>query len=178
MRWTDTPNPFAMTADELDSFMNERWFASVASLRQDGSPVIVYVGYEWDGTSVYFSVRSTRLLVKRLKRDPRASFAITNIGYPPRFVSMQGTAEVIDDPGFARTRSIQLRYMDADSPVMNDDELDQDAFWQVYTKVGRTMFKFTPHTIVSEDAGKDDYARGGGGEVSDRYAQMRGEIPG
>ena len=176
MKWTDTPNPFAMTREELDAFMNERWFASVASLRQDGSPVIVYVGYEWDGEAAYFSVRSTRLLVARLRRDPRACFAITNIGYPPRFVSMQGTAEVIEDTGWARTRSIQQRYMADDSPVMHEDELDQDAFWQAYTRVGRTMFRFTPHTIVTEDAGKGDYAEGGGGEEADRYAQLRGRL--
>jgi PPOX class probable F420-dependent enzyme len=176
MKWTDTPNPFAMTPEEITEFLAEPWFAGVASLRQDGSPLIVYIGYEWDGEDVYFSVRSTRLLVKRLGRDPRACFSVTNLGYPPKFVTMQGTVEVIEDPGYERTKRIAKRYIDAESPVMHDDELDLEAFWHVYTKVGRTMFRLRPHTIVTEHAGKGDYGAGGGGEVSDRYARMRGEL--
>src|SRR5256885_5920533 len=113
MKWTDTPNPFAMTADEVAEFLADPWFAAIASLRQDGSPLVVYVGYEWDGDAVYFSARSTRLLCKRLARDPRISFSVTNVGYPPKFVSMQGAVEVIDDPAWERTKRIAKRYIAA-----------------------------------------------------------------
>jgi PPOX class probable F420-dependent enzyme len=178
VKWSDTPNPFAMTAEEITAFLEEPWFAAVASLRRDGSPLIVYVGYEWDGEAVYFSVRSTRLLCKRIAHDPRVCFSVTNTGYPPQFVTMQGTAEIIEDPGFERTKRIARRYIASDSPVMNA-ELDLEEFWNVYTAVGRTVFRVKPDSIITEHAGKGDgaYGAGGGGTVSDAYARMRGELP-
>jgi PPOX class probable F420-dependent enzyme len=169
---------FAMTDEQITEFLAEPWFASVASLRRDGSPIIMYVGYEWDGEFLYFSLRGTRLLVKRLARDPRVSIAVTNTIYPPKFVTIQGEAEIVDDPGYERARRMWLRYMGPDAPTMTIKDLDLDAFWEAYTEVTRVLYRVRPSSIISEDAGKWDHEASGGAGNSDALARLRGDLPG
>src|ERR1700727_2711420 len=92
-------SPFAMTQAELDAFLAGPRFAAVSTLRRDGSPVQTVLGFEWDGEAMNLSLRSTRLTVKRLARDPRISISVFNNEYPPKWVVIQGTAQVVPDPG-------------------------------------------------------------------------------
>ena len=94
------PNPFAMNDDELMAFLSETRFMACTTLRQDGSPVTIFLGFEWDGEAMYFSVRNSRLLVRRLARDPGCVLAITNECGPAKYVVMEGRVEPIEDPGW------------------------------------------------------------------------------
>jgi PPOX class probable F420-dependent enzyme len=174
-----TGNPFAMTTDELNTFLSEPQYASVSTLRQDGSPVTIVLGFDWDGKALYLSCRNTRLIVKRLARDPRICVTVFNQTYPPKWVSIQGTAEVVDDPGYEETRRQMLRYMAPDSPTMRDSglDIDLDEFWKGYTVVGRVFYRVRPRSILSEDAVKwGDHERVAGAGVSDARARQRGDL--
>jgi PPOX class probable F420-dependent enzyme len=170
-------SPFTMTRAELDAFLAEPRFAAVTTLRRDGSPVQTVLGFEWDGEAMNLSLRSTRLMVKRLARDPRISIAVFNNEYPPKWVVIQGTAQLVPDPGYEATRRKMMRYMAPDSPTMTLDGLDLDEFWKGYTEVGRVFYRVRPDSILSEDGVKwGDHERVAGAGVSDALARQRGEL--
>jgi PPOX class probable F420-dependent enzyme len=173
----DNANPYAMNRDELNAFLEERRFASVSTLRKDGSPIGVVLGYEWDGESMFLSVRSTRIIAKRLARDPRICITVFNNEYPPKYVIIEGVAEVIDDPGFVRTKRKALRYLAPDSPAMTlEKKLDLDEYWKGYLEVGRVAYLVKPQKLMSEDGAKWDHEKSAGAGISDAQARARGEL--
>jgi len=170
-------NPCAMSPDEVFRFLEERRFASVSTLRKTGAPLTIVLGYEWDGESMFLSMRGTRAIVKRLERDPRVCITVYNNEYPPKYVIIEGVAEVVDDPGFARTKRKALRYLAADSPAMKlGRALDMDEFWKNYLAVGRVAYRVKPQRLMSEDGAKWGDEKGAGAGASDAKARARGEL--
>ena len=170
-------NPFAMTRGEINAFLAVPRFAAVSTLRQSGAPIITVLGFEWDGEAMNLSLRSTRMMVKRLARDARISISVFNNEYPPKYVVIQGVAEVVPDPGYAATRRKMLRYMGPGSPTMTVKGLDLDEFWKGYTEVGRVFYRVKPTSILSEDGAKwGDHAHVAGAGISDAAARKRGEL--
>lgn len=170
-RSADSDNPYAMSREQLDAFLDGARFAAVSTLRRDGSPVQTVLGYEWDGEAVNLSVRGTRMIVKRLARDPRIAITVFTNEYPPKWVVLQGSAEVVEDPGYEATRRKMMRYMAPESPTMTLDHLDLERFWEGYVAVGRVFYRVVPHTILSEDGAKwGDHAQMAGAGVSDARA--------
>jgi PPOX class probable F420-dependent enzyme len=168
---------FSMMPGELDALLAEPRYASMTTLRKDGSPLSVVIGYSWDGEAVFFSLRNTRMMVKRLARDPRICINVFNNEYPPKYVIMEGVAEICDDPDFEKTRATALRYMAADSPAQTISGIDMDEFFANYTSVGRVCYIVKPHRILSEDGAKwNDHARVAGAGNSDAQARARGEL--
>lgn len=148
------PNPFEMNDDELMAFLSETRFMACTTLRQDGSPITIFLGFEWDGEAMYFSVRNSRLLNRRLARDPRVVLAITNESGPAKYVTMEGEAEVIDDPDWEITMRGFMKYLSPENDFQTDKDVDLDAFREGYFEVGRTVYKVVPSRIKSEDGTK------------------------
>jgi len=170
-------SPYAMSRDELNAFLTEVRFASVTTLRKDGSPLTIALGYDWDGDSLFLSIRNTRTIVRRLARDPRVCVTVYNSVYPPVYAILEGCAEPCDDPGYERSRKLQLKYMAPDSPAMSMKGLDLEEFWRNWTGVGRKTYSIRPARITTEDANKrDDHAKVGGAGISDARAKARGEL--
>ncbi len=167
-----------MTLEEIGRFLGDpSRLASVASLRRDGSPVITGVGFDWDGEAMYFSLRSTRLLNKRLARDNRVAIYVFNTSYPVAWVHMAGHAEIVADPDFERALSIMHKSLGPNSETLVLSNLDLDEFDRNYVSVGRTLYRVRPERILSEDLGKlelADHARLGGG-TKDAGARREGD---
>ena len=82
---------------EQDAFVRSMKWASVTTLRKDGSPTTSVVFYALHGDDVLFSTTSDRLKAKTLRNDPRAAVTILDEGSPYRFVSIEGQATVVSD---------------------------------------------------------------------------------
>lgn len=162
-----SPNPFEMTVDELTAFLSETRFMACTTLRKDGSPVTIFLGFEWDGEAMYFSVRNSRLLNRRLSHDPRTVLAITNEAGPAKYVVMEGIAEPIDDPDWEITMRGFMKYLSPENDFQTDKHVDLDAFRAGYFEVGRTVYKMVPDSIKSEDGSK---WKAGGAGISDELA--------
>lgn len=163
-------NPFAMTVDEIYAFLNGApRYGTLATLRRSGSPITDGIGFEWDGECLYFSIRDTRAMLARLKRDPRVCVHVMNDTYPPMWVRMEGVAEPIEDPDYERSLRIMRRYMDPSSPGQTLEEFDIGRFEQAYVGVGRTVHRLRPEVLRSHDAHKygDRHEEIGGGGSSD-----------
>jgi|GEM_PF-2945228 len=163
-----------MTPEELTAFFAEApRYVVVATLRRTGAPINTAAGFEWDGRTVQFSMRNTRTLVRRLRHDPRVGLFVMNTEFPIAWVSMEGSVEVVDDPGYETALRIMRRYLDPDHGATTMADLDLDEFERNYVAAGRTLFRVTPTAIFSEDTRKLDreaHQREAGGGVSDRRA--------
>ncbi len=162
-------NPFEMTPDELAAFLSETRYMACTTLKRDGTPVTIFLGFEWDDGALYFSVRNSRLLVRRLARDPRVWLAITNESYPSRYALLNGVAEIIEDPGWERTLRSFHKYMNPVNDFQTQKDIDLEVFLQGYFEVGRTVYRVRPTQIRTEDGTK--WQPGAAG-ISDEIAGM------
>ena len=127
--------PGEMTREELSEFlMDGPRFAAVASLRRDGSPVVVPLGFWYDGTYIYLTIAPTRGGVARMRRDPRVSLSVFNDRFPVRYVTFQGLAEEISDGGHEINLRIHRRYPKAHA-------VDAEAYERAWLSTGKVVFR-------------------------------------
>jgi nitroimidazol reductase NimA-like FMN-containing flavoprotein (pyridoxamine 5'-phosphate oxidase superfamily) len=102
-----------MTAGEIDAYLREDGrFAAVATLRKDGSPFIIPMGYYYDGDYLYFSTTARRGLTHRLRRDGRVSVSVSVFDHQAihGYVLVNGVAEEVGDPGDVLSLKMHHRY--------------------------------------------------------------------
>jgi PPOX class probable F420-dependent enzyme len=90
-------------------FLEERRFAVVATINEDGSPQQTVVWYELQGDRIMMNTRVGRVKELNLKRDPRMSFCIED-GYAYTFV--KGRVELDYDPERAQAdiKALAVKY--------------------------------------------------------------------
>jgi PPOX class probable F420-dependent enzyme len=89
-------DPAALPQDVLD-FLAERHLATLTTLRPDGSPHVVAVGFTWDAEAglVRVITNGTSRKAAHARRGGRAVVAQVD---GPRWLSLEGTVLVSDDP--------------------------------------------------------------------------------
>jgi len=97
-------------ADILD----KRCFASVATMRPDGTLSCNPVSIDWDGAKVRFSSREETKKVRNLRVDPRIALSILDPDDPTRYLEIRGTAHIEADEDRAFVNQIARKYMDVD----------------------------------------------------------------
>jgi len=85
-----------LTPSEIE-FLTERHLASLTTLRADGSPHVVPVGFSWDPTSglVRIITRDGSQKVRNAQRGGRAAVSQVDGG---RWLTLEGTITVTNDP--------------------------------------------------------------------------------
>ncbi len=82
---------------DQDALVRELRWAVVTTLRKDGTPSNSVIFYAVDGDEIIFSTTKDRVKAKTLKRDPRIAVTALDEGAPHRFVTVEGTASVVDE---------------------------------------------------------------------------------
>lgn len=147
--------PLAMRPDELERFLagdpSLPCYATVCSLRRDGSPFGVPLGYLYEDGWIYFSMNPTNSGTYRLRRDPRVCVTVYNDRYPVRFAVITGEAEEFEDPGQRLERRKFMRNM---SHVK--EQLDLESYFALHEQGGRVVFRVRvdPSRVASMDAHK------------------------
>lgn len=96
---------------EIDAFVAERHLATLTTIRADGTPHVVAVGFTWDGETSLVRVitwagsRKARNLLAR----PGSPAAVCQVD-GGRWLTMEGRATVTDDP--ERVTEAVRRYAD------------------------------------------------------------------
>jgi F420H(2)-dependent biliverdin reductase len=87
----------ASLPDEVLAFLDERHLATLTTLRADGSPHVVPVGFSYDPTDrvVRVITRSGSVKVRNARRGGRAAVSQVDGG---RWLTLEGVAAVTDDP--------------------------------------------------------------------------------
>jgi PPOX class probable F420-dependent enzyme len=113
-----SPEARLVLSDRIRRFIAEPNYATLATVGEDGAPHQAVIWYRLDPDGrILVNSRSPRRWPADLKRDGRASLAVTDIADPMRWVGLQTVLEaVIDDVGTARDDIVALavRYGGAD----------------------------------------------------------------
>ena len=90
----------ALTEQERDAFLNDGWTLQVASNGPKGFPHLVAMWYAVIDGQVWFETKAASQKAVNLRRDPRVTILIEDgLTYDKlRGVSLEGTAEVVEDP--------------------------------------------------------------------------------
>ncbi|NKQ55522.1 hypothetical protein HFP15_21805 [Amycolatopsis sp. K13G38] len=137
-----------MTRDEIDAYLRAPGrFAAVSSLRKDGSPFTIPMGYYYDGGHLYFSTTPTRGLTARLRRDPRVSVAVFDHEPIHGYVLVHTVAEEIEDPGDVLSMKMHRRYP---KPGI-EDQAEHDRIW---LSAGRVVFRVSTSDAFGMDQRK------------------------
>lgn len=87
----------ALTKVEAEKFLAGPNIAKVATVKDDGSPFVVPVWYDWDGKYCYIVGRKRSSWVRYIQRDPRVTILIDSSDPPYPKVTIEGKAEIIGD---------------------------------------------------------------------------------
>lgn len=94
---------------ELDQFLQERHLATLTTLRPDGTPHVVAVGFTWDPEAqlVRIITFAPSRKARNLLAQPGSPAAVCQVD-GPRWCTLEGTGTVSDDP--ARVGEAVRRY--------------------------------------------------------------------
>jgi PPOX class probable F420-dependent enzyme len=89
-----------MDTQEVDDFLAEGNLARLAVLDDNGWPYIQPIWYQWDPEQQVFWIvaRQKSVWATFLKNDGRAALSIDGNTKPYKKVSVQGTAEIVEEP--------------------------------------------------------------------------------
>lgn len=95
--------------DNVRAFLQEPRFGVLATTRRGGIPQQSVVWYDLDGDEILMNTAVGRAKNSNLRRDERASLCVPD-GY--RYVTLEGTVEIIDDQTTAQAdiRRLAVRY--------------------------------------------------------------------
>jgi len=85
--------------DEVGTFLEERHLATLTTLREDGSPHVVAVGFSWDPDArlVRVITFAPSRKARNLRDRPGTRAAVSQVD-GGRWLTLEGTAVVTDDP--------------------------------------------------------------------------------
>ncbi|MFD4293202.1 pyridoxamine 5'-phosphate oxidase family protein [Rhodococcus sp. NPDC058505] len=90
-------DPADLTEDAL-AFLTDRHLASLTTLRRDGTPHVVAVGFTWDPDRRLARIITNGGSQKALNAERGGYAAVTQID-GPRWLTLEGAARVSADPG-------------------------------------------------------------------------------
>lgn len=100
--------------ETLKAFLNERRFATLATINRDGSPHLSTMWYVLDGDTIMMNTRRGRVKDRNMVADARVSICIED-GY--RYLTISGRVELNSDQRVAQRdiHALATRYDGAES---------------------------------------------------------------
>ncbi|HVD22122.1 MAG TPA: pyridoxamine 5'-phosphate oxidase family protein [Lapillicoccus sp.] len=89
--------------------------ARLAYSGKDGSPRVVPIGWDWDGSHLLMWTTPNAPKVSALRRDPRVAVTIDTNDFPPKVLLVRGTAELEETDG------VPQGYLDAGHKMVDDE---------------------------------------------------------
>ena len=100
-----------LTEKQADLFRRKNW-ATVVTLRADGSAHATPVWIDTDGEHVIFNTRNDRAKGKHLRRDPRVSITVFDADRAYRYFEVEGTAELEVEGANEHIHELSRKYND------------------------------------------------------------------
>jgi PPOX class probable F420-dependent enzyme len=100
-----------MTNEQVDAFLRETRIAKFATLNTEGSPTIVPVWFEWDGSTATIFTERHSPKIGRIRRDNRVALSVEEpVGKYEAWVTIEGTASIEESGGIELARRLIMRY--------------------------------------------------------------------
>src|SRR6266700_3190188 len=98
-----------MSDDEISAFLEAGRDLQVASINADGTPHLVTMWYAMQDGEIAFWTYGKSQKIMNLRRDPRLSVLVATgeVYEQLKGVSIQGQAEIVDDPDDALREGVQ-----------------------------------------------------------------------
>lgn len=122
--------------DATRTLLDDRNFATVATLNPDGSPQTSVVWIMREGDTVLFSSTATRQKTRNVAADPRVSLTVFDAANPYRSVEIRGTADLVEDRDKELPKRLSQKYLGEPPPGEPDE-------------VVRLIVRITPHKVNS-----------------------------
>lgn len=131
----------AQFSERARAFLQEKRFAVLATIQEDGTPQLTTMWYMLEGDTILMNTKAGRYKERNIRRDRRVAICWED-GYD--YLSMNGTAEIIDDPQITQ-RDIYLlatRY--------NGEEAATLQMANQFSKEQRVTFHITCEHIIEQ----------------------------
>jgi PPOX class probable F420-dependent enzyme len=125
--------------DATRTLLDDRNFATVATLNADGSPQTSVVWIMREGDTVVFSSTASRQKTRNVAADPRVSLTVFDAANPYRSVEIRGTADLVEDRDKELPKRLSQKYLGEPPPAEPDE-------------VVRLIVRITPHKVNSFSA--------------------------
>jgi len=96
--------PKKTLSERARAFLEERRYAVLATINEDGSPQTSVMWYKLDGDTIVMNTKAGRVKHRNMVRDPRISLCFEE---GEIYLAINGSVEMIDDPQIAQ-RDIYL----------------------------------------------------------------------
>jgi len=84
----------------------------LAYVGSDGAPRVVPIWFYWNGRDIVLGTAPKSPKVKALRKNPRVALTLDENGFPPRVLSIRGTARLDTVPGVAQEYALAAeRYL-------------------------------------------------------------------
>ncbi len=106
-----------MSREQIEAFLATPRHAIVAAQRANGRPQLSPVWYVFEESQFYFSTFVQAAKCRHLRQDPRIAICVDGAHPDARFISIYGTAEIIEEDSSWRDElewRILRRYHDSD----------------------------------------------------------------
>lgn len=127
--------PLPMPLDPtIREFLNEKRFAVLATINDDGTPQLTVMWYELRDDLIVMNTTWARVKGKNLQRDPRISICVED-GY--RFVTISGVAMLDDDQAVAQRdiHGLAIRYHGQDEGAQVAEQFRQEHRVTIYLPI-------------------------------------------
>jgi PPOX class probable F420-dependent enzyme len=101
--------------DEQRKFLEQPYYATVTTVREDGSPHTTVVWVDVDDQGVMFNTATGRAKPRHLERDPRVSLTVIDPQNGYKWISVDGRAEITTEGADASIDKLAKKYLDQDS---------------------------------------------------------------
>jgi PPOX class probable F420-dependent enzyme len=104
----------ARLTEEQAQLFKQPNYATVATIRGDGSAQLTPVWIDWDGENVVFNTAEGRAKPRNIRRRPLVSVQVMDRDDPYRWVSVTGPAEIVEKGAVEHIHELSRRYRGRD----------------------------------------------------------------
>lgn len=105
----------ATLSDAQRKLLEDKNFAHLATIGENGEPQVTPIWIEFDGTHVLFNTEEKRAKTKHMRKNPRVALSIQNSANPYQYVEIRGTvAEITTDGAEQMIDRLAKKYMGVD----------------------------------------------------------------
>jgi PPOX class probable F420-dependent enzyme len=100
--------------DEQRTFLEQPFYATVTTIRGDGSPHTTVVWVDVDDEGVMFNTATGRAKPRHLERDPRVSLTVIDPQNGYRWISVDGRVEITTEGADESIDKLAKKYLGQD----------------------------------------------------------------
>lgn len=128
-------------SEKARAFLHGVRFATLATINKDGSPQLTAIWYLLEGDTILMNTKMGRTKERNIRRDPRISICVID---EYNYVTISGTAQLIDDPHTAQDDIYHLavRY--------HGEEQAKKQMSEQFSKETRVTIRLKPEHIIED----------------------------